>query len=95
MKFIKGFLIGSIFGVAVGSSLSERQRREITARASAMAKSKLRPVGQAVARNADEVTDAAVSTVESKIDDAGDAVADAIDTTDGSSSDTAGVHVGA
>ncbi len=45
MRFIRGFVIGAIFGVAVGSTISEQQRGEVAARASAITKRRLRQVG--------------------------------------------------
>lgn len=80
MSFIKGFIIGMTFGVAVGSNISERQRREIADQVRSAAKEGFRPMGEALRRNTSEVVDAAAENAASKIDAAGEAVAEKVGT---------------
>lgn len=61
MKFIKGFIVGTVFGVAVGSTISEQQRREVASKAAAATKRRLRPVSDAFADRARDVVDDAVA----------------------------------
>jgi hypothetical protein len=43
MSFIKGFIFGTAVGIAIGSAISETQRREFVARVTAPAKRQVDP----------------------------------------------------
>ncbi len=75
MRFIKGLIIGSLLGFAVGSSINERQRAELKARLNKQTQSVRQAAGANVSKVADAVTDEAAAV----IDDAGDKAADAVD----------------
>jgi len=51
MRFIKGFIFGTIFGIAAGSMVSEQQRRAAAERV-ARTSARWRPTGRAAATTA-------------------------------------------
>ena len=75
MKFIKGFVIGTLVGMSIGSSLSEQQRKQIVQRV----KKQAQPVGRAVADNVGHIADTMTEQAADTIDKAGDSVVDSID----------------
>jgi len=46
MSFIKGFIFGTAVGIAVGSAISESQRRQFVARVTAPAKRQVDPMAE-------------------------------------------------
>lgn len=78
MSFIKGFVFGTFVGIAIGSAISESQRREIMAKVGTAAKRRVEPVAGAVADNTRQVADTAVGRAVNAIDESGDAAAAAV-----------------
>ncbi len=78
MKFIKGFLIGTLTGFAAGSALSERQRDELRRRTMAVARRQAKPLADRVAEQTSQIADAATDRAVDAVDRVGDQAQDAI-----------------
>ncbi len=70
-------IIGTLFGFAIGTAMSDRQRTTMALRFAETARQRTQPIGDALQANASKVADAATDAVTDQIDAVGDTAADA------------------
>ncbi len=79
MKFMKGLFVGTLVGFAIGSAMTEDQRRALRDRTQAITRKQSTRIGDAVTRQADDVAGSATDRVVNAVDRAGTAVSSAIE----------------
>lgn len=79
MKFMKGLFVGMMIGFALGSAMTEEQRRALRDRTQPIIRKQSQRVGDAVTRQADEIAGSATDRVVGTVDKAGDAISSAIE----------------